>query len=352
MKSMTRRKALGLLTGSVAAASSLGWTRVWAAGPTLTVTHFGGPYQALSNLVGKPFAASGLGTVDYEVAVSPAAVAKLQVSHGNPPFDVVMVSRSFGVRAQNQGLVEKLSASDFKNAGALIPNALPAAGWGVAMVLDTFDIMVDEKQVPKGSVTSWLDLWKPEFKGKLALPSAENGGAAFAFMACIVRAIGKGDMSKAVVDEAFSRMKALAPSVRVFYGDSVQPTQMIDRGDISVAPQFGIRIANQTKASPNIVKVGPKEGVLAVPYDLCIAKGSKNVALAKQYIDLTLGESVQEALTSILLATPARKGVVVNPDIAKLVTLDTSALWFQDEELAAKNSREWLNRYTREVQSA
>jgi putative spermidine/putrescine transport system substrate-binding protein len=350
MTRATRRDVL-MTAGGGAIATFLGSaSRVFAQETLLRVTHFGGPYQILNDIVAKPFVNAKLGRVEYDVEVSPSVVAKLQTQRDDPPFDVAMVSRSFGLRALNAGLVEKVTASDFSEAGALIPEAIPAAGWGVAMTLDTYDMMIDTKQV-KEPITSWLDLWKPEFKGKTALPSAANGGAAFAFILCVLRAVGGDDHSTAAIGETFSRLKALKPAVRVFYPDSIQATQLIDRGDISIAPQFGIRIANQTKVSPHIVKTTPTEGVVAIPYDLCIAKGSKKIELSKKYINLTLTKRVQQNLVQSLLATPSRRDVDVPPDIAQLVTLDPGRIWFADEEFAASKQREWLDRYIREVQS-
>ncbi|HVX77447.1 MAG TPA: extracellular solute-binding protein [Bradyrhizobium sp.] len=352
MTEMTRRQLLcaGATAGAAAFITLGGIDRLWAEEALLRSTHFGGPYQVLSDIVGKPFTEAGLGRVEYDVEVSPSVIAKLQTQRGNPPFDVAMMSRSFGLRALNAGLLEKVSAADFPEAKSLIPEAIPAAGWGVAMISDTFDMMIDTKQV-KEPVTSWLDLWKPEFQGKTALPSAANGGATFAFISCIVRAVGGKDQSDAAVNEAFARLKALKPSVRTFYPDSIQPTQLIDRGDISIAPQFGIRIANQTKVSPNIVKTTPKEGIAAIPYDLCIARGSKNVELAKKYINLTLTKPVQEHLVAALYGTPSRTDLNLDTELKRLVSLDPAQLFFQDEEYAASKQREWLDRYTREVQS-
>jgi hypothetical protein len=37
--------------------------------------------------------------------------------------------------------------------------------------------------------------------------------------------------------------------------------------------------------------------------------------------------------------------------LKKLVALDPAQMFFQDEEYAASKQREWLDRYTREVQS-
>lgn len=353
MTALTRRKfmlAAGSMAGGAALGSMFGGVPSWAQGTLIRSTHFGGPYQALNEIIGKPFSAAGLGKVEYDVEVSPSVIAKLQTQRGNPPFDVVMVSRSFGLRALNAGLVEKISAADFPEAKALMPEAIRPAGWGVAMILDTYDMMIDTKQV-KTPVDSWLDLWRPEFKGKVALPSATDGGACFAFVSCLMRAIGGDDRSDAVINETFGRLKALKPNVRVFYPDSTQPSQLIDRGDIAISPQFGIRIANQTKVSPHIVKTTPKEGVAAIPYDLCLATGSKNIELGKKYINLTLTPPIQANLVQTLFASPSRIGVQVPPEVQKLVTLDPKKIWFQDEEFSASKQREWLDRYTREVQS-
>jgi putative spermidine/putrescine transport system substrate-binding protein len=351
MLNTSRRKFLAT-TGAAALGATLGTFQraAFAQGALIRSTHFGGPYQILNDIIAKPFAAAGLGRVEYDVEVSPSVIAKLQAQRGNPPFDVVMVSRSFGLRALNAGLVEQISAADFPEAKALMPEAIRPAGWGVAMMLDTYDVMYDSKQV-KEPVTSWLDFWRPEFKGKIALPSATDGGACFAFISCIMRAIGGEDRSDAVINETFNRLRALRPNVRVFYPDSTQPSQLIDRGDIAISPQFGIRIANQTRVSPHIVKATPKEGVQAIPYDLCLPKGSKNGPTARAYINFTLTKPIQESLMSSLFATPSRLGVDASPEIQKLVTLDPKKIWFPDEVFSASKQREWLDRFTRDVQS-
>ncbi|MEJ0070683.1 MAG: extracellular solute-binding protein [Pseudomonadota bacterium] len=324
--------------------------QAWADLPTLRATHFGGPYQALQDIIAKPFEAAGHAKVTYDVEISPTSFSKMQTQRDDPPFDVTFLSRFFTLRAMNSGLLATIAPGDLPELPNLTKDALADRGAGVAMVLDTMDIMVDNKQVPT-PMTSWLDLWRPELKGKIMLPGAVNGAAAFAFIACLIRTIGGDVKSEAAVNETFARLKALKPNVRSFYADGIQPNQLMERSDIAVAPQFAIRIANSTKTMANIVKVTPKEGVLAVPYDLCIPKGTKNLALAKTYLNFTLTNPIQTALAQTLLATPVRPDVVIPPALASLVTTDRDRIWFQDEEFAATKQREWLDRYTREVQS-
>lgn len=321
-----------------------------ADGTTLRVTHFGGPYQVLEEIIAKPFQAKTGTKVIYDVEISPSAMAKIQTQKADPPFDIVMISRAWGLRGMKGGLLAPVTAADFPEAPNLLPNILPAGGWGVATMLDTFDLMVDVKQIPT-PVTSWLDLWRDDMKGKIMLPSAVNGSSAFGFLACLVKAIG-GDMkNEAAANEAFERLKVLKPAVRSFYADGSQPNMLIERGDIGIAPQFAIRIANTTRKAPQVVKASPKEGVLAVPYDLCLPVNGKNIAAAKAYMNFTLTKPSQEGMVTSLLATPVRADVVIPPAVAPLVNADPKLVWFQDEEFAAAKQREWLDRYTREVQS-
>ena len=71
----------------------------------------------------------------------------------------------------------------------------------------------------------------------------------------------------------------------------------------------------------------------------------------RNYINFTLTKPVQEAMVKALLATPVRSDVQVPADIAPLVNADPKLVWFPDAEYVASKEREWLDRYTREVQS-
>jgi putative spermidine/putrescine transport system substrate-binding protein len=317
---------------------------------SLRVTHFGGPYQILSDVIANPFQQATKTKVEYDVETASVAVAKIQSQKLDPPFDIIMVARFWALRAYHAGLLAKLDASEIAEAPYLMPQILPSAGWGASAMLDSMDLMVDTKQISR-PVTSWLDLWRDDMKGKIMLPSAANGPSTSGFLACLVRAIGGDIKSEAAVEEAFARLKALKPAVRSFYADGSQPNILIERGDIGVAPQFAIRIANTSRHNPHIVKASPKEGMLVVPYDLCIAVNSTKIAAAKSYINFALTKPVQEAIASGLLATPVRTDVAIPPDLSSLVNSDSNLLWFQDEEYAAAKQREWLDRYTREVQS-
>lgn len=347
-----RRQFLLGGVAATAAVNGLGFPGfAFAQGATIRATHFGGPYQVLNEIIAKPYAEKTKNRVIYDAEISPTIFPKIQTQLNNPPFDVVMFSRAWGLRAMKAGLLQKVSGSDFAETKNLMKDVLPAGGWGVSIMMDTMDIMVDTKQVTQ-PITSWMDLWRPDLKGKIMLPSSTEGSTAFAFLSCIIRAVSGGSITdQAGVNEAFARLKALKPNLRGFFSDGTQPNILIERGDVAVVPQYAVRIANTTRKAPHVKKASPKEGMLAVPYDLCIPKNAKNVAAIKEYINFTLTKSVQESIAKSLLATPVRSDVTIPAEVAPLVNSDPKLLWFMDAEYAALKEREWLDRYTREIQS-
>jgi putative spermidine/putrescine transport system substrate-binding protein len=315
---------------------------------TIRVTHFGGPYGALKDLIGTKFENEKFGRVQYETEGSGAVLlGKLQAQRENPPFNVFMMNRSFSTRAANAGLVSRLSPEEVPALREVYPEAVLKNGSGVAMVYDSFDVMYDATKVSP-PITSWLDLWRPDLKDKLVLPSSALGGTILFVVISVARALGGGERD---VEGAFKKLKDLKSSVRLFYSDPNQATQLIERGEIVAAAQYSIRIGHVMKSNPNVTRATPKEGVAALPYDLCVTKGSPSQDVSQRYINFTLSPKIQESLAANLLATPVNRSVKVPAAVQRLVTTDTSKLVFIDEDYVAAQQKEWVDRWAREIQS-
>ena len=341
---LSRRVAI-LALGSTILESRLSW----AQGSVVKVTHFGGPYQMLQSLVAAPFEKAGLGRVDYEVATTASALAKIQSQKASPPFDIVMMSRSTTYRAGRAGLVKTIAPSDIPALSETIPNTLTPGGFGVGFVLDTFAIMVDNRQVTK-PMTSWLDLWRPELRGKIVLPAATLGLSTYLLL-CLARTLGQGKIDDHSIDLAFAKLIELKPHIRTFYTDPNQASQLVARGDIAAAPQLSIRIANNMKANPTVGRYMPQEGTPSLPFDLSIPINASNAMGAKKYINFILGKDIQTGLATGLLATPVHKSVEVPENLRRFMMLDMSKIWAIDEDYVASKSRDWSTRWTREVQA-
>jgi putative spermidine/putrescine transport system substrate-binding protein len=318
-----------------------------AAQATLRVTHFGGPYGALKDLVGVPFEQEKLGKVVYETEQPAIILSKLQAQRDQPPWDVVMMVRAVALRAARAGLFTQLGPAEIPALKEALPQAVLGDRHGVAMLLDSVDVMYDTAKAP-APVTSWLDLWRPELKGKLAMPAMPLAGYVTLTLLAVARALGGGERN---VEDAFRKIRELRPGVRAFVTDPNQASQLIERGEILAAPQYSARISNVMKASPQVARATPKEGVPAAPYDLCIVKTSPNQELAKRYIEFVLSRKIQEAMASTILVTPVNRTARVAGPAQRLVMADLSKFWFVDEEHVAAHQKDWLDRWVREVQS-
>jgi len=343
----TRREVIG---AAILASAALGPAMVRLAnaqtGP-LRVTHFGGPYTVLKDLIAAPFQQAGLGTVDYQVETSVSALTKLQASQARPPFDVLMMARPVAMRAAASGLLAELDMSALSRAKETVKGAVMPGNAGMSFMLDSIDIM--HRAEIKQPVDSWKDIVRDEFKGRIALPAANLSSVQY-LLAGIARALGSDEKDDKAINEAFGMLRGIKDGVRVFYSDPVQATQLIERGDISIAPQYGLRIANLVKTNPAVVRPKLKEGVSATPYDLCLAKNSANGPLAHKYIDFVISQPIQEALVRNLLATPVRGDVAI-PEELKKFALASSDLFFPDEAYLADRQKDWLARWQREIQS-
>jgi putative spermidine/putrescine transport system substrate-binding protein len=313
----------------------------------LRVTHFGGPYAVLKDVIAAPFQEAGLGKIDYQVETSVSALTKLQAAQARPPFDVLMLARPVAIRGATGGLFTELHLGALSQAKEIDKGAVMPGNAGMAFIFDSIDIM--SRAEIKPPIASWKDLVRDDLKGRLALPAANLSMVQYV-LAGLARALGSNETDAKAIDEAFAMMRSIKQNVRVFFTDPVQANQLIERDDISVAPQFGLRIANLAKSNPQVVRPKLKEGVPASPYDLCIAKHSPNMSLADKYIDFVISKGVQESLVRNLLVTPVRADIIVPEDLRKF-SLTSADLFFTDEVYLAARQRDWFERWKREIQT-
>lgn len=348
MQTVDRRRFIGSAAGGIALGAS-GWGAAAFAqdARTIRVTHFGGPYAALKEIVGDPFEKAGKGKVVYETENSVSASAKLQAQKDDPPFDVVMLSRGITVRNGKSGMLVPLAKGDLANAAQLVSSAMAPGDFGAAMLIDAIDIMYDKTRV-SAPITSWLDLWRPDLKGQIAILAAAL--PVYTLVMQVARIVAGDDKKDASINAAFEKLKDLKPNVRTFYSDPVQASQMIERGEVAVAVQYVGRISAVMKGNPKIARATPKEGVPGVPYDLCLVARGRNKDVALQYIDTCLAPATQSALAARLSITPAHKDAKVPAESSHLV-VPPASIWFPDEDFAASKSADWARRWQREVQA-
>ena len=201
----------------------------------LTVATYGGNWgEAQKACILDPFAkASGVQVVQ-ETSVSTVTYNKLKQQKGNPSIDIAWIDGGISELAAADGVVATIDPAKVPNVSGLIDEAvykkdgkiyaLSTGFYALGIAYNTAEL----KTPPQ----SWWDIWKPEFAGKITLPSPVNA-AGIPFFAHIIGLTGGTlDNPAAAVD----KLKAL--KVSSYYDASGVAQAALQSGEAIAAAYY------------------------------------------------------------------------------------------------------------------
>ena len=199
----------------------------------------------------------------------------------------------------------------------------------------------------KTAPTSWADLWKPEYKGKLAIPDI-SGTSGQQFLIAAARLHG-GSLEN--VDPGFEAIKKLMPNVQMMYTQPDQLIPLFERGDIAIAVWYTDRTGAAASKGVPVAAAYPKEGAIGIVPTVSIPKGSQKKDLGQKYISALLSPEGQLCYAQTQFAGPSNKKVVLPADLARLLPYgeNVQRMYFPDTDVVAKKLPEWAERWGREI---
>ncbi len=137
--------------------------------------------------------------------------------------------------------------------------------------------------------TSWADLLKPEFEGKIAIAYPYTSGTSYTVLATLVQLMGE--------DEAFDYWEKLNKNIHHYNKSGSACVTQVGLGEVAIGLSF----------SHDVVKKGPAAGypvALTFPSEgtgyeigaMALIKGGKEPELAKKFIDWMLSADAQELM--------------------------------------------------------
>ncbi|NQV79538.1 MAG: ABC transporter substrate-binding protein [Alphaproteobacteria bacterium] len=293
----TRISRRSLLKGAAAAGVIAGFPSiVRAQSKTLVTTLFGGIYEKNYRLaVIDPFEKATGAKIEIKYGGAGDWLTSSIVNKDNPEIDIAFLSLPVAMKAiKTEGVFMDLPMN-------LIPNAKD--------VDPIFYDLYDRKAVgfnyaPYGLVyrtdkvtpapTSWGDLWKPEFAGKILLPDLSGGGA---YETVVIAAILNGG-SETDLEPGYEALKRLKKDVFRFYKNNNEPIPIYEQGQAIIGGWYSARAyAIQDKGVP-FDFVTPKEGSPVGVLSYHIAKNSKNRDLAVEFVNFSLSKQAQEVFAN------------------------------------------------------
>lgn len=154
--------------------------------------------------------------------------------------------------------------------------------------------------------TSWADLLKPEYKGKIRFANPGTSGTAYNIITTL-RYVYKGDEEK-----VFDYLRKLDVNVDQYTRSGAAYAASVAIGEIPIGIGYAHDQVKQLVAGVDATITAPAEGSGFELASMSMIKGGKDQVNAKKLYDWLLGKSAQEIFAKYYLLTVA-PGAVRNP---------------------------------------
>ena len=254
-------------------------------------------------------------TVNYSTYASNEDMyAKLsQFENGQYPYDIVIPSDYMIQKLIDNKMLEPFGAETIPNYKYINEdfkkpyydeNELYSVPYTYGMIGVIYNKeFVDREDYEK---QSWDLLWNPKYKGKIL--QFNNPRDAFA-TAMYLESINVNSQKKEDWDKALEKLKEQKPLVQAYVNDEI--FNKMETASAAIAPYYAGDFL--TMENEDLDFYYPKEGVNYFVDAMCILKGSKNVDIAKEYINFMLDREAAVA-NALYIGYASPNNLVVNDE--------------------------------------
>lgn len=267
--------------------------------------------------------------------------AKLLAEKNNPQADVVWgLAATSLLLLKSEGMLEPYAP---KGVEVLDKNFVDKSNpptwtgmdaWVAAICFNTVEAGKAGLKAP----TSWKDLTKPEYKGKIVMPNPASSGTGFLDVSSWLQLFGK--------EEGWKYMDALHENIARYTHSGSKPCKMAGAGETTIGISFAFRGAKEKAAGAPVEVIIPSEGIGWDMEATAIVAGTSKLEAAKKLVDWTISKKANEMYNT-------GYAVVAYPGVAKPVPhfppTVIEKMIQNDFEWAANNRKaileEWQKRY-------
>ena len=274
-------------------------------------------------------------------------IAKVTAARSNPPIDVMLHDPGPALVAIGSDLVEPYPVDKSAYYKDLIAEAQEPNGPAGFFQVVGLTYNPDKIKTPP---TSWQDLWKPEYKGKVGITNL-NSTLGTGFLVEIARMNGG---SEANIEPGFKALEALKPSISAVAGNPGQLATLFQQGQIDISPGNFNAIQIMKARGVAVEFVAPKEKAIAFKTTFHIVKNTGAKDLAFALIEAAMSPEVQTKLMAEpYLVVPTNTKVKISGEVAKTLAKDHADMKnkfvFQDWKKINEQRSAWIERFNREI---
>ncbi len=287
-------------------------------------------------------------TVQLQVGTNAEAYPKLLATRSKPQFAGAMMNDLFEARGSLDGLWQKVTLDALPNAAQIPAKLNPPDGEAMALMLTPYGIAYNPDKV--AAPTSWTDLYKPEYKGRVAMMDGFFG--AFQMAALID---GHKDMDIGTGIKIWEKYKA---NIGAWTNSEAQKAELLTRGDMWLAPKFGAWTEQEIRQGYKEKFVMPREGAVQWMGSLVVVKGisEQDTAVTQAFFNEWYSKEFQTKLVTEGFFIPARADVEIPAAIKSSPAVMTAAEASQklvryDVRVVAEKQREYTAQIQRTLKS-
>lgn len=246
--------------------------------------------EYISDQVLKDFTAeTGIDVIYSTFDSNEAMYAKLKLMNGSGEYDVAFPGTDFVDKMRKEGMLEPLDHAKLTNFGNLDTTFInapfdPENKFSIPYLWGSSGIAVNTKRIAKASLSSWNDLWKPEYEGRVMLM---NDIRDVFTMSLLTLGYNGSTKNPEAIKQAYEKLTKLMPNVRTFNSDAPRMPFMEGETYLGLAWNGEVIMA-QDQGMPELDFVYPKEGAIMWMDNMVIPKNAKNNDNAHQFIDFIL----------------------------------------------------------------
>jgi putative spermidine/putrescine transport system substrate-binding protein len=348
----TRRRFLSQ-AGAVAlgvAAGSIGGTvqRTRAQGrKQIVVSTWGGVTEdALRKFVQPAFERKYNAAVAYDLGGAAARYNKMLAQAANPQVNIMLNVDDVLVDGIERGLLAKYNPANVPNVKDLYSWATPKTieGYGAAYSVLAYGLLTTNGKIGK-PVTSWRDLWRPEFRGKLAIAAPSHSQ----MPQLLILASELHGGSQANIEPGLAALAELRPIKQSFFWTDY--AALMRSGDVIIATEFDYYGLYMQRQGYGVSWVMPQEKGFGSLECAAIVKGAPNQELAEAYLNLMLDPEVQKNIAAQTFQGPSNARVKVGLPLSEQILYGPRlrhVRWF-DAKFINDNKARWIERINTEV---
>ena len=246
--------------------------------------------EYISDQVLKDFTAeTGIDVIYSTFDSNEAMYAKLKLMNGSGEYDVAFPGTDFVDKMRKEGMLEPLDhakLTNFGNLGNTFINAPfdPENKFSIPYLWGSSGIAVNTKRIAKASLSSWNDLWQPQYQGRVMLM---NDIRDVFTMSLLTLGYNGSTKNPEAIKQAYEKLTKLMPNVRTFNSDAPRMPFMEGETYLGLAWNGEVIMA-QDQGMPELDFVYPKEGAIMWMDNMVIPKNAKNNDNAHKFIDFIL----------------------------------------------------------------